>query len=78
MNNNNNKEITEIKVLKTNKVAIHYGKQIEVYNLSDFNQIINKRIKNTQRENQKREVILYIILLITLFILSMKLIKIFG
>jgi len=78
MNNNNNKEITEIKVLKTNKVAIHYGKQIEVYNLSDFNQIINKRIKNTQRENQKREVILYIILLITLFILSMKLIQIFG
>ena len=78
MNNNNNKEITEIKVLKTNKVAIHYGKQIEVYNLSDFNQIINKRIKNTQRENQKREVILYIILLINFFILSMKLIKIFG
>jgi len=78
MNNNNNKEITEIKVLKTNKVAIHYGKQIEVYDLPEFNEIINKRIKNTQRENQKREVILYIILLITLFILSMKLIKIFG
>lgn len=76
--NNNNKEITEIKVLKTNKVAIHYGKQIEVYNLSDFNQIINKRIKKTQRENQRREILIYIILLITLLILSMKIIQIFG
>ena len=78
MNNNYNKEITEIKVLKTNKVAIHYGKQIEVYNLSDFNEIINKRIKKTQRENERREILIYLVLLITLFILSMKLIQIFG
>tara|TARA_R100000329_G_scaffold104015_1_gene85396 strand:- start:12578 stop:12814 length:237 start_codon:yes stop_codon:yes gene_type:complete len=78
MNNNYNKEITEIKVLKTNKVAIHYGKQIEVYNLPEFNEIINKRIKKTQRENERREILIYLVLLITLFILSMKLIQIFG
>lgn len=78
MNNNNNKEITQIKVLKTNKVAIHYGKQIEVYDLPEFNEIINKRIKKTQRENERREILIYLVLLITLFILSMKLIQIFG
>ena len=78
MNNNYNKEITQIKVLKTNKVAIHYGKQIEVYDLPEFNEIINKRIKKTQRENERREILIYLVLLITLFILSMKLIQIFG
>lgn len=72
------KEITEIKLLETNKICVHYGKQIEVLSLQEFNQLMRARILKRNQEEGVKEVILFIILFITFFILSMKLIQIFN
>ena len=44
------KEITEIKMLPTNKICIHYNKQIEVLTLQEFNQLMRYRINKTKQE----------------------------
>tara|TARA_R110002049_G_scaffold100091_3_gene243428 strand:+ start:177 stop:398 length:222 start_codon:yes stop_codon:yes gene_type:complete len=72
------KEITEIKMLPTNKICIHYGKQIEVLTLQEFNQLIRYRINKTKQENNARQLLLIVITLITGAILLMKLIKLFN
>lgn len=72
------KEITEIKMLPTNKICIHYGKQIEVLTLQDFNDLMRYRIRKTKQENNARQLILLLITLITGSILVMKLIKLFN
>ncbi len=72
------KEITEIKMLPTNKICIHYGKQIEVLTLQDFNDLMRYRINKTKQENNARQLILIVITLITGAILLMKLIKFFN
>lgn len=72
------KEITEIKLLPTNKICIHYGKQIEVLTLQDFNDLMRYRINKTKQENSARQLIIIVITLITGAILLMKLIKFFN
>jgi len=72
------KEITEIKLLPTNKICIHYGKQIEVLTLQEFNDLMRYRINKTKQENNARQLILLLITLITGAILLMKLIKLFN
>lgn len=72
------KEITEIKMLPTNKICVHYGKQIEVLTLQDFNDLMRYRINKTKQENNARQLILIVITLITGAILLMKLIKFFN
>tara|TARA_S200002703_G_scaffold148661_1_gene145558 strand:- start:783 stop:1004 length:222 start_codon:yes stop_codon:yes gene_type:complete len=72
------KEITEIKLLPTNKICIHYGKQIEVLTLQDFNDLMKYRINKTKQENNARQLLLIVITLITGAILLMKLIKLFN
>jgi hypothetical protein len=64
------KEITEIKLLETNKICVHYGKQIEVLTLKEFNQLMRARILKRNQEEGAKEIILFIILFITFFILS--------
>ena len=49
------KEITEIKLLETNKICVHYGKQIEVLTLKEFNNLMKQRIKKTNKENESRQ-----------------------
>ena len=72
------KEITEIKLLETNKVCVHYVKQIEVLTLQDFNDLMRYRIRKTKQENNARQLIIILITLITGVILLMKLIKLFN
>ena len=72
------KEITEIKMLPTNKICVHYGKQIEVLTLQEFNELMRYRINKTKQENNARELLLIVITLITGAILLMKLIKLFN
>ena len=72
------KEITEIKMLPTNKICIHYGKQIEVLTLQEFNDLMRYRINKTKQENNARQLLLLLITLITGAILLMKLIKFFN
>jgi hypothetical protein len=72
------KEITEIKMLPTNKICVHYGKQIEFLTLQEFNDLMRYRIRKTNRENDIRGTILILIMLITGVILAMKIIQIFG
>jgi len=72
------KEITEIKMLPTNKICVHYNKQIEVLTLQEFNNLIRYRINKTKQENNARQLILLLITLITGAILLMKLIKFFN
>ncbi len=72
------KEITEIKMLPTNKICIHYGKQIEVLTLQEFNDLMRYRINKTKQENNARQLILLLITLVTGAILLMKLIKFFN
>ena len=66
------KEITEIKMLPTNKICVHYGKEIEVLTLKEFNELMRLRVKKTNRENEGRQILLFIILFITFFTLCMK------
>jgi len=72
------KEITEIKMLPTNKICVHYGKQIEVLTLQEFNDLMRYRINKTKQENNARQLLLLLITLITGAILLMKLIKFFN
>ena len=72
------KEITEIKMLPTNKICIHYGKEINVLTLQEFNQLMRYRISKTKQENNARQLLLIVITLITGAILLMKLIKLFN
>ena len=72
------KEITEIKLLETNKICVHYGKQIEVLTLQEFNELMRQRIKKTNRENEIRQTLLFIILFVTFFTLCMKLTQILN
>jgi len=72
------KEITEIKMLPTNKICVHYNKQIEVLTLQEFNNLMRYRINKTKQENNARQLILLLITLITGAILLMKLIKFFN
>jgi len=72
------KEITEIKMLPTNKICVHYNKQIEVLTLQEFNNLMRYRINKTKQENNARQLILIVIALITGAILLMKLIKFFN
>jgi hypothetical protein len=72
------KEITEIKMLPTNKICIHYGKEINVLTLQEFNQLMRYRINKTKQENNARQLLLIVITLITGAILLMKLIKLFN
>jgi hypothetical protein len=72
------KEITEIKMLPTNKICVHYNKQIEVLTLQEFNQLMRYRINKTKQENNARQLLLIVITLITGAILLMKLIKLFN
>ena len=72
------KEITEIKMLPTNKICIHYGKEINVLTLQEFNELMRYRIRKTNRENDIRSTLLILIMLITGVILAMKIIQIFG
>ena len=72
------KEITEIKLLPTNKICIHYGKQIEVLTLQQFNDLMRYRIRKTKQDNNARQLILLLNTLITGVILLMKLIKLFN
>ena len=72
------KEITEIKLLPTNKICIHYGKQIEVLTLQQFNDLMRYRIRKTKQDNNARQLILLLITLITGAILLIKLIKLFN
>jgi hypothetical protein len=72
------KEITEIKILPTNKICIHYGKEINVLTLQEFNDLMRYRIRKTNRENDIRGTLLILIMLITGVILAMKIIQIFG
>lgn len=72
------KEITEIKLLETNKICVHYGKQIEVLTLKEFNQLMRQRIKKTNKENESRQILLFIILFITFFTLCMKVTQILN
>ena len=72
------KEITEIKLLETNKICVHYGKQIEVLTLQEFNNLMRQRIKKTNRENESRQILLFIILFITFFTLCMKVTQILN
>ena len=72
------KEITEIKLLETNKICVHYGKQIEVLTLQEFNNLMRQRIKKTNRENETRQILLFLILFVTFFTLCMKLTQILN
>ncbi len=72
------KEITEIKMLPTNKICVHYNKQIEVLTLQEFNNLMRYRINKTKQENNARQLLLIVITLITGAILLMKLIKFFN
>ena len=72
------KEITEIKLLPTNKICIHYNKQIEVLTLQQFNDLMRYRIRKTKQDNNARQLILLLITLITGAILLIKLIKLFN
>jgi hypothetical protein len=72
------KEITEIKMLPTNKICVHYGKEINVLTLQEFNQLMRYRINKTKQENNARQLLLIVITLITGAILLMKLIKLFN
>jgi|TARA_R110002012_G_scaffold306706_1_gene511600 hypothetical protein len=72
------KEITEIKMLPTNKICIHYGKEINVLTLQEFNELMRYRINKTKQENNARQLLLIVITLITGAILLMKLIKLFN
>jgi len=72
------KEITEIKMLPTNKICVHYNKQIEVLTLQEFNNLMRYRINKTKQENNARQLLLLLITLITGAILLMKLIKFFN
>lgn len=66
------KEITEIKMLPTNKICVHYGKEIEVLTLKEFNELMRLRVKKTNRDNESREIIIFLILFISFFTLCMK------
>ena len=72
------KEITEIKLLETNKICVHYGKQIEVLTPQEFNELMRRRVKQVRKENEFRNLLLFIILGITFFILCMKLTQILN
>jgi len=72
------KEITEIKLLETNKICVHYGKQIEVLTLQEFNQLMRQRVKQVRKENEFKNLLLFIILGITFFILCMKVTQILN
>ena len=66
------KEITEIKMLPTNKICVHYGKEIEVLTLKEFNELMRLRVKKTNRDNESREIVIFLILFISFFTLCMK------
>ena len=72
------KEITEIKMLPSNKKCIYYRKQIEGLNLQEVNELMRYRIRKANRENDIRSTLLIVIMLITGLILAMKIIQIFG
>jgi len=66
------KEITEIKMLETNKICVHYGKEIEVLTLKEFNELMRLRVKKTNRDNESRQIVIFLILFISFFTLCMK------
>ena len=67
-----NKNVLGGKMLETNKICVHYGKQIEVLSLQEFNNLMRQRIKKTNKENESKQILLFIILFITFFTLCMK------